>query len=159
MSPVPAPCGKHEPRKAVRCTADCPFSRYNLNPQPAEDETVNSHEFPVSSRPSRSRRHTASTRNGSVDGDELPLPPVGDSAEGSTSAYRDRLPRRLSRQLRNAPVEERLAALRELRAQEQQESSREADVEDRHQRARITERLKETFRIRTRAQSSQERDP
>ncbi|KAH8177964.1 ring finger domain-containing protein [Sarocladium implicatum] len=143
----------------VNVAGTCPLCRYNLNPQAADNENAEVRESSAASRPNRTRRHTSSSRNAPLDEDEPPLPALGDDAEEAASSYRDRLPRRLSRQLRNAPVEERLAALRDLRVQQQQEVGRRGDGEDRHLRARLTERLKETFRIRTRAQSPQDRQP
>ncbi|KHJ35546.1 putative ring finger domain protein [Erysiphe necator] len=56
--------------------------------------------------------------------------------------------------LRQAPPDESIAALRQLRQQTQPyiESTNTADIEERNRSSRLTERLKDTFRIRTRTQ-------
>ncbi|CCE34540.1 uncharacterized protein CPUR_08473 [Claviceps purpurea 20.1] len=58
--------------------------------------------------------------------------------------------------LRHAPVEERIEALRQMRAQTQYQdmSAQEATAADRPQAAKLTDKLKDKFRIRTRAQAA-----
>ncbi|KAK2590086.1 hypothetical protein QQS21_012232 [Conoideocrella luteorostrata] len=83
----------------------------------------------------------------------------GDSTHGPTG-------NRFSRlfdvnRLRHAPVEERIEALRQMRAQSrtqdagvQESAVQGAGVTDRPQAARLTDKLKDKFRVRTRAQSA-----
>jgi hypothetical protein len=95
------------------------------------------------------------------EGSELP-PPLSVEGEGTASAEEatsSSPPRRgvarlldLNR-LRHAPPDERIAALRQLREQSQQEGEPTEDVEESSRRARLTNRLRDTFRIRTRAQN------
>lgn len=96
--------------------------------------------------------NTASTAEGS----ELP-PPLG--AEGAGAAETENgsnhQRRRVSRlldlnRLRHAPPDERIAALRQLREQSQREGEQAEDVEETSRRTRLTNRLRDTFRIRTR---------
>lgn len=54
--------------------------------------------------------------------------------------------------LRTAPPDERIAALRRLREQSRQDGDEVDDVEEPTRRARLTGRLRDTFRIRTRRQ-------
>lgn len=104
----------------------------------------------------RSRSSTLSQRQV---GEEILSPPLREHAEVPTVSSHNRLSRLFDvSRLRNAPVEERMAALRQLRAEEASQSSHSVDAEERHQRARFTERLRETFRVRTRAQSPQRED-
>jgi len=58
--------------------------------------------------------------------------------------------------LRQASVEERIEILRRHRSQQQQDTSvsNEGDPEERSRRAKLTDRLREKFRIRTRTQSA-----
>lgn len=61
--------------------------------------------------------------------------------------------------LRHAPADERIAALRELREQSQNENvgetaAAEADAEEPSRRARVTGRLRDAFRIKTRTQDT-----
>ena len=89
--------------------------------------------------------HAAST-NESVEGDR------GHGQRRRISRFLD-----LNR-LRHAPPDERIAALRSLRQESQQETSTTAvtadDTEERSRRARLTGRLRDTFRIRTGAETS-----
>lgn len=58
--------------------------------------------------------------------------------------------------LRHAPVEERIEALRQIRAhtEHQEISAPEATVTDRPHAAKLTDKLKDKFRIRTRPQAA-----
>jgi hypothetical protein len=102
----------------------------------------------------------------STEGDDLP-PPLAETegaadtteAEGaadSTNPQRRRMTRFLDlHRLRHAPPDERIAALRRLRAESRQQHGEATDdVEERSRRSRLTGRLREAFRIRTRAQDS-----
>lgn len=95
--------------------------------------------------------------------DQLLPPPLElDQADGSGAGPSSRQQRRGSRfldlhRLRHASVEERIEGLRRYRT-ETRESEAAPDVEDRTRRARLSERLRERFRIRTRAQSPEHMD-
>jgi hypothetical protein len=133
--------------------------------------------FPILTHTSRHDLRPVQSRGAETsEGDELPPPlnvaedaghPAGPTAEGeadaeaSHDAHRHRL--RVSRlldlaRLRIAPPEERIAALRQLRAQTQQENAAPpttaaAAVEEQEGRsAGLTSRLRDKFRIRTRTQ-------
>jgi hypothetical protein len=106
------------------------------------------------------------TANSNAATDELPPPLEGDNttehsgeAEGSTEGSTRQQRRRISRfldlnRLRHAPPDERIAALRELREQSRAEGDQVEDVEEqRSRRTRLTGRLRDTFRIRTRTQN------
>lgn len=94
---------------------------------------------------------------------ELP-PPLNVEGEGTIEAaessedanhQRRRRSRFLDlRRLRTAPPEERIAALRELRAQTRTEEPVEDAEEQQSRRARLTGRLRDKFRIRTRAENN-----
>ena len=98
---------------------------------------------------------------GEGEGSELP-PPLGVEAgeasnvdEVSGSNHQRRGVARLLdlNRLRHAPPDERIAALRQLREQSQREGEPAEDVEETSRRARLTNRLRDTFRVRTRAQN------
>ncbi|KAL1876913.1 hypothetical protein VTK73DRAFT_8990 [Phialemonium thermophilum] len=98
---------------------------------------------------------------------QLPPPLEVDGGDAASNNHSQR--RRSSRlldlhRLRHASVEERIEILRRHRSQQQQSAvtaatgvsdreSSSADLSDRHGRARLADRLRERFRIRTRAQS------
>ncbi|KFA50244.1 hypothetical protein S40293_03316 [Stachybotrys chartarum IBT 40293] len=91
----------------------------------------------------------------------LPPPLVFDDGEGSLTHNRHRFSRFFDvNRLRQAPYEEQMAALRQMRSvhTEQNEgvsrtSTTETDGESRRQGARLAAKLKDKFRIRTRAQT------
>jgi len=96
-----------------------------------------------------------------VDGQSQLAPPLAgewNDQDESSAPSRDR--RRTSRlldfhRLRQASIEERIEILRRHRSQQQQSASPSADndLEERGRRARLADRLREAFRIRTRTQS------
>ena len=100
---------------------------------------------------------------GEGEGSELPpplAPEAGEttaeaSGEASGSTHQRRGVARLLdlNRLRHAPPDERIAALRQLREQSQREGAPTEDVEEISRRARLTNRLRDTFRVRTRAQN------
>jgi hypothetical protein len=105
--------------------------------------------------------HTENTVSTTGEGSELP-PPLGvegeeaaNTDEGSGSNPQRRGVARLLdlNRLRHAPPDERIAALRQLREQSQLEGEQPEDVEEISRRARLTNRLRDTFRIRTREQA------
>ncbi|KAK0613801.1 hypothetical protein B0T14DRAFT_438067 [Immersiella caudata] len=91
---------------------------------------------------------------------QLAPPLAGEWNERDEASAPGRERRRSSRlldfhRLRQASVEERIEILRRHRSQQQQSGSQPADgdLEERGRRARLADRLKDTFRIRTRTQS------
>ena len=119
-------------------------------------------------RPVTSATDPASPTAEGAEGSELPPPLAanegsehgadnGAEAE-SYNASSNHQRRRVSRfldlnRLRHAPPDERIAALRRLREQSQRDGEGVEDVEEPSRRARLTGRLRDTFRIRTRAQN------
>lgn len=90
--------------------------------------------------------------------ESLPPPLALDEEQDAANASQRRGVSRLFdiNRLRLATDEERLATLRQMGVE--QRTNQDADAEDRRQGARLAERLKERFRIRTRAQSPQRSD-
>jgi hypothetical protein len=78
--------------------------------------------------------------------------PAESSEDGTHQRHRISRFLDLSR-LRTAPPEERIAALRELREQSRTEEPVEDVEEQQSRRARLTGRLRDTFRIRTRTEN------
>lgn len=101
-----------------------------------------------------------------VDGNSTLPPPLAlevDDAESSTAApRRDRISRLFDiNRLRQAPQEEQLQALRQMRDARPEQGTLEAQSvngDENGRGARLADRLKEKFRIRTRAQPPQQRD-
>lgn len=112
--------------------------------------------------PSRIDLNPAKTEENGEEG-ENPEHPEETPAEGTatptaeaTQSRHNRLTNYLhghgplnARRMRNATVEERLAALRRVREENQDEAANQNDA--RPNRARLTTRLRDRFRIRTRA--------
>jgi hypothetical protein len=104
--------------------------------------------------------NTENTAPTTSEGSELPPPLAVEGAETAEtdngSNHQRRLVSRLLdlNRLRHAPPDERIAALRQLREQSQREREPAEDVEETSRRARLTNRLRDTFRIRTRAQNN-----
>lgn len=97
-----------------------------------------------------------------AEGGELPPPLAAEgenaTAENASVEGSNRRRTHASRlldlhRLRHAPADERIAALRQLREQSQTEAE-PADTEEPSRRARLTGRLRDTFRIRTRTQDT-----
>jgi hypothetical protein len=109
---------------------------------------------------------TDGTAGVTAEGDELPpplaategaenSPEIPEDAVNGNTQRRTRISRLLDpTRLRHAPRDERIAALRRLREQSQREGEPAEDVEEPRRRARLTGRLRDTFRIRTRTQTS-----
>jgi hypothetical protein len=108
---------------------------------------------------------TSNTSNAGAEGEE-PSPPLsineggdghstgGHSNAGSDAPHRGRMSRFVDlRRLRHAPPDERIAALRSLREESQRLPVVAEDTEERSRRARLTGRLRDTFRVRTRTQN------
>ena len=109
-------------------------------------------------RPQNQRDANEST---SRDGENsLPPPLALDEYETETAhnPHRHRLSRIFDvNRLRQASPEEQMAALRQMRAETNEAEPQAGETESRRQR-RLAERLKERFRIRTQAQSGEQRD-
>ncbi|KAF8864310.1 hypothetical protein BDZ45DRAFT_34253 [Acephala macrosclerotiorum] len=128
----------------LNVSGTCPLCRHDLRPVATADA-----ENPES-------------EGTNTEGGELPPPLAAEgentaaenaSAEGSTH-QRSRASRLLDlHRVRHAPADERIAALRRLREQSQTEAE-PADAEEPSRRARLTGRLRDTFRIRTRTQNT-----
>jgi hypothetical protein len=105
--------------------------------------------------------NTDNTVSTAAEGSELPPPLAVDVEEATTtdeaggSNHQRRGVARLLdlNRLRHAPPDERIAALRQLREQSQREGEQTEDVEEISRRARLTNRLRDTFRVRTREQA------
>lgn len=103
----------------------------------------------------RPGRHDPNAGSLSDQEDNLPPPLVleGDDGDSSHAPHGNRLTRLLDvNRLRQAGVEERMAALRQMRAQSTNQDTQEPDTVDRPQAARLADKLKDKFRIRTRSQ-------
>ncbi|CRG91388.1 RING finger protein 126-B [Talaromyces islandicus] len=117
----------------INVSGTCPLCRIDLNPADESAEQTEQHQQQTSA-------------------EQTPAEPA---VEESAPASHRRLTGYLSdiRRARNAPVEERIAALRQLRQNEQQQGASNAseDLTDEAQgRRRLTMRLRDRFRIRTR---------
>jgi len=117
----------------LNVSGTCPLCRVDLRPAPS----------------------VAAETAPAADG-ELP-PPLTETEAGdpSTRAQRSRASRILDlAHMRHAPAHERIAALRQLRVEQQREGGGSAtDVEERGRSSRLTGRLRDVFRIRTRTES------
>ncbi|KAL4807255.1 hypothetical protein BDV18DRAFT_137218 [Aspergillus unguis] len=122
----------------VNVSGTCPLCRIDLNPPKPEDETENQE-----AESAEGQGDTSATNNTTQQTIE------------ETPTHRNRLSSYLhgtlnARRMRDASVEERLAALRSVR----EEANRDAENGNEHderRRNRLTARLRERFRIRTRA--------
>ncbi|KUJ08445.1 uncharacterized protein LY89DRAFT_599683 [Mollisia scopiformis] len=130
----------------LNVSGTCPLCRHDLRPATsatAENET-----------------ETAGDNAEGAEGGELPPPLAIDgettTAENESTHQRSRASRLLDpNRLRHAPADERIAALRRLREQSQTEGEGEhADSEEPSRRARLTGRLRDAFRIKTRTQDT-----
>ncbi|KND94299.1 Protein goliath [Tolypocladium ophioglossoides CBS 100239] len=88
-----------------------------------------------------------------------PLTLEGEDGHAHSGSHGHRHSRPLDiNRLRQASVEERMEALRQMRAQANEHDSREGDGVERPHGARLTDKLKDKFRIRTRAQPAERRE-
>ncbi|KAL7902604.1 hypothetical protein HDV63DRAFT_23852 [Trichoderma sp. SZMC 28014] len=133
----------------LNVSGTCPLCRLDLRPNAAEN----------SDRPAIDRNST------------LPPPLVveGEDGEGNHSHHRNRISRFFDiNRLRQATTEEQIEALRQMRSTRQNDPEAHGaggdasvihDAEgERGQRAHLSAKLKEKFRIRTRARSPERRD-
>lgn len=102
---------------------------------------------------------TAETAGTTAEDEDAELPPplaaegTTEEASNSNSQRRTLVSRLLDpTRLRHAPPDERIAALRRLREVSQGDGVLAEDVEEPSRRARLTGRLRDTFRIRTRTE-------
>jgi hypothetical protein len=96
-----------------------------------------------------------------AEGPTEPITGEGDTSNEASHRHRLRVSRLLDlTRLRTAPPEERIAALRELREQSQQQENAvdagPAAAEQHNRSAGLTSRLRNTFHIRTRSQNAPE---
>ncbi|PTB67371.1 hypothetical protein BBK36DRAFT_1096146, partial [Trichoderma citrinoviride] len=132
----------------VNVSGTCPLCRLDLHEAAldAEDSAID---------------RTVYNRNSTL---PPPLALDGEDDEGAHGHHRNRLSRLFDiNRLRQATREEQIAALRQMRTNRQnetgaQESSNHDAERERGQRAHLTAKLKEKFRIRTRARSPEGSD-
>ncbi|KAL3467084.1 hypothetical protein BJX64DRAFT_190320 [Aspergillus heterothallicus] len=120
----------------VNVSGTCPLCRIDLNPAQAEGENNENQEG----------------ENRNEEQDSAPEP----AAEETPTHRHRRLSNYLhgtlnARRMRDASVEERLAALRSVREEANREQEDETDEQQQRRRHRLTARFRERFRIRTRA--------
>ncbi|KAJ6439677.1 RING finger domain-containingprotein [Purpureocillium lavendulum] len=110
------------------------------------------------------RPNQGNAKEGSAADNESLAPPLaleGEDDHASSSTHGHRLSRLFDiNRLRQAPVEERIEALRQMRAQRNEHGNEAHETEagdatDRRHGARLTDKLKDKFRIRTRAQPAE----
>ncbi|KAI9924952.1 hypothetical protein MW887_006359 [Aspergillus wentii] len=123
----------------VNVSGTCPLCRIDLNPSQPEGENETG----------EAEDNTETTQDNN---------PAG-AAEQQSEAVQGRQHHRLTnylhgtlnaRRMRDASVEERLAALRVVRAEANREDAAEDAEEGQNRRSRLTTRLRDRFRIRTR---------
>ncbi|KAL7795184.1 hypothetical protein V8C37DRAFT_408860 [Trichoderma ceciliae] len=129
----------------INVSGTCPLCRLDLRPEAAEETDK-----------------VVSDRNSTL---PPPLVLEGEEVEGSHTNHRHRISRFFDiNRLRQATAEEQIEALRQMRSTRQgdaepHDASGVQDVEgERGQRAHLSAKLKEKFRIRTRARSPERRD-
>lgn len=131
----------------LNVSGTCPLCRHDLRP------VTSSTSDPASPTAEDSELPPPLAAN---EGSENEAEAVADSDNASSSHSRRRVSRFLDlNRLRHAPPDERIAALRRLREQSQQDGESVEDVEEPSRRARLTGRLRDTFRIRTRTQDQE----
>ncbi|KAL4910355.1 hypothetical protein BDW74DRAFT_144938 [Aspergillus multicolor] len=119
----------------VNVSGTCPLCRIDLNPPKTEEETENQE------GEARAEGQDEATTSQPVE---------------ETPTHRHRLSSYLTstlnaRRMRDASVEERLAALRSVREEANRDAANGDEIEQRRRRNRLTARFRERFRIRTRA--------
>ncbi|CAM1504202.1 Fc.00g017930.m01.CDS01 [Cosmosporella sp. VM-42] len=125
----------------INVSGTCPLCRFDLRPDQPDGPAP----------------------EGSASAGESSLPPPlaldGYDNEGSHTSHRNRLSRLFDiNRLRQATREEQMEALRQMRAQTNEAEQQAVESESRAQGSRFAERLKERFRIRTRAQPAEQRN-
>ncbi|KAI1373725.1 hypothetical protein F4677DRAFT_455756 [Hypoxylon crocopeplum] len=119
----------------VNVSGTCPLCRLDLRPQEDEGEASN----------------PATPPDAAVDGpaDGHLAPPQEEEVDAAQRRRRSRL---LDwNRLRHASVDERIQALRQYRQSQQGTTSGNASTEDQNRHAKLSDRLREKFHIRTRA--------
>ncbi|PBP28124.1 ring finger domain protein [Diplocarpon rosae] len=127
----------------LNVSGTCPLCRHDLRPATSETSSPQGY------------------ANANVDGEPPPPVPVNDGADNpgeqasshGSAHQRHRVSRLLDlRRLRHAPPEERIEALRQLRVETQRAGEQNEAGEEPSRRAQRTGRLRDRFRVRTRAQ-------
>lgn len=130
----------------LNVSGTCPLCRHDLRPVTSGTSDPTSPTAEGSELPP-----PLAANEGSENGAET----VAESDNASTNHSRGRVSRFLDlNRLRHAPPDERIAALRRLREESQRDGESAEDAEEPSRRARLTGRLRDTFRIRTRTQNS-----
>ncbi|KAL4880699.1 hypothetical protein BJY04DRAFT_218855 [Aspergillus karnatakaensis] len=124
----------------VNVSGTCPLCRIDLNPPQAETDPENPSETNPEDPENPNNTTTAATTQATEDQPTHRHRRISSYLHGPLNA----------RRMRDASVEERLAALRSVREEANREAENESD-EQRSRRNRLTARFKEKFRIRTRA--------
>ncbi|KAM3078107.1 hypothetical protein ACMFMG_002592 [Clarireedia jacksonii] len=128
----------------LNVSGTCPLCRHDLRPTTTNPENDGEIPPPLSDQGENGNEHTA----------------------GATETSEHPSRRRVSRfidlhRLRHAPPDERIAALRRLREQSQQEGTEisNGSAEEGNRRASMTDRLRNKFRIRTRPEAAGSSEP
>ncbi|CAK7198932.1 hypothetical protein SEUCBS139899_001600 [Sporothrix eucalyptigena] len=133
----------------VNVSGTCPLCRLDLRPNDGEADAAAEGEAPMA--PPLDAEAASATAAAAAATDT--------SADASAASSRRRTRLFDLHRLRHATAEERIEALRRYRAENQAEGSAEsgavpaANGDEDHNRERLTRRLRDKFRIRTRAQS------
>lgn len=120
----------------INVSGTCPLCRIDLNPHKNEDN-------------GEEGENAENAEEAPAEGNESPTGEVTQSRHNRLTNYLHGHGSLNARRMRNATVEERLAALRRVREENQDEAANEGDA--RPNRSRLTTRLRNRFRIRTRA--------
>ncbi|KAJ5966228.1 hypothetical protein N7481_012942 [Penicillium waksmanii] len=119
----------------INVSGTCPLCRIDLNPNKTEENGEENEN-------GENTEETPTTAEGTA----TPTAEVTQSRHNRLTNYLHGHGPLNARRMRNATVEERLAALRRVREENQDEAANESNV-----RPRLTRRLRDRFRIRTRA--------
>ncbi|KAL7937402.1 hypothetical protein V8C35DRAFT_292418 [Trichoderma chlorosporum] len=137
----------------INVSGTCPLCRLDLRPEAESNEG----DVGLATAPNRAPGDRTSTL-------PPPLALEGEDGEANNTHHRHRISRFFDvNRLRQATAEEQIEALRQMRSTRQTDSeAHEASVahdteRERGQRAHLTAKLKEKFRIRTRARSPERR--
>lgn len=120
----------------INVSGTCPLCRIDLNPNKNEENAEEG-------------ENAENTEETPAEGTATPTAEVTQSRHNRLTNYLHGHGSLNARRMRNATVEERLAALRRVREENQDETINENDA--RPNRSRLTTRLRDRFRIRTRA--------
>jgi hypothetical protein len=128
----------------VNVSGTCPLCRIDLNPPQAEGENNENQEG----------------ENRTEEQEPTPEPATEETPTHRHRRISNYLHGTLNaRRMRDASVEERLAALRSVREEANREQQDETDEQQQRRRHRLTARFRERFRIRTRAHGDEPATP